>query len=64
MDSNELRHWREAHGLSQSDLAQRLGVSNITVWRWEHEGSAEHRTPPHWLQFALPQIEQQLQQQT
>lgn len=23
-------------GYSQSDLARDLGVSNVTVWRWEH----------------------------
>lgn len=58
MSSDDLRNWREAHGLSQSDLACRLGVTNITVWRWEHN----QRTPPQWLRFALPQIEAALKE--
>lgn len=28
---------REVAGLSQSELARRLGVNRVTVWRWEDE---------------------------
>lgn len=35
-----LRHYREAEGLTQSQLASRLGVSAVTVLRWEN-GSAK-----------------------
>lgn len=29
---------RKAARLNQTELARRLGVSRITVWRWEHRG--------------------------
>ena len=38
----ELRRWREAHGLSQTALARALGVEHNTVYRWE----AGMRSPP------------------
>ena len=28
---------REARGLSQREVADRCGVDELTVWRWEHE---------------------------
>ena len=31
----ELTKYREANGLSRADLAERFGVSAVTVWRWE-----------------------------
>ncbi|MEA2594103.1 MAG: hypothetical protein QOF01_572 [Thermomicrobiales bacterium] len=31
-----LRHLRKTLGLTQTELARRLGVSNVTVNRWEH----------------------------
>ncbi|MEA2531203.1 MAG: Antitoxin component of bacterial toxin-antitoxin system, MqsA, partial [Thermomicrobiales bacterium] len=31
-----LRHLRQTLGLTQTALARRLGVSNVTVNRWEH----------------------------
>jgi transcriptional regulator with XRE-family HTH domain len=33
---DEIRQWRETRGLSQSDLAERLGVRQATVSRWEN----------------------------
>lgn len=30
-----LMSYREAHGLSQAELADTLSVSRMTVWRWE-----------------------------
>lgn len=30
-----LAEWREARGLSQERLAQRMGTSNMTISRWE-----------------------------
>jgi DNA-binding transcriptional regulator YiaG len=35
VQGNELRRWREAHNISQSELAQWLGVRQHTVSRWE-----------------------------
>ena len=31
----ELTHYRAANGLSRQDLADRFGVSAVTIWRWE-----------------------------
>jgi transcriptional regulator with XRE-family HTH domain len=36
MTSDELKQWREARGISQAELARRLGVAVTTLWRWEH----------------------------
>lgn len=33
-----LRELREAKGLSQSELAERVGVDRATISRWEHAG--------------------------
>lgn len=35
MTGSDLRAWREAHGVGQAELGRRLGVSAITVYRWE-----------------------------
>ena len=29
------RAWREAHGLSLQQVADQIGVTRMTVWRWE-----------------------------
>jgi transcriptional regulator with XRE-family HTH domain len=31
----DLRSYRKAHGLTLEQIAQRLGVSSVTVHRWE-----------------------------
>ena len=33
--ATRLREARHAAGLSLSDLAERIGVSRQTIWRWE-----------------------------
>lgn len=36
MDAPEaLRKWRKLHGISQKTVADAIGVSEQTVWRWE-----------------------------
>jgi DNA-binding transcriptional regulator YiaG len=35
MDKDELKEWRQRNGYSQSDLAEALGISTLTVSRWE-----------------------------
>jgi transcriptional regulator with XRE-family HTH domain len=47
--ADELRRWREGRGISQSDLARRLGVDRVTVARWETGA----RQPPPFLRLAL-----------
>lgn len=38
MAGDELRRRREALGLTQPQLAEKLGVHRNTVWRWERRG--------------------------
>lgn len=35
MTPDDIRRWREARGLTTTDLADLLGVSQATVSRWE-----------------------------
>ncbi len=51
MTPNDLRHWREASRLTQTDLSRLLGVSVATVCRWER---ARLKNPPPPLPIWLP----------
>lgn len=53
LTSVELRKWREANHYSQIQLAKELGVTTITVYRWE-KGMRE--IPP-FLHLALKYLE-------
>ena len=54
MTGADLRAARAALGLSQRALATRLGVTQATVWRWEHGTTAiEH---PKMLELAIWQL--------
>lgn len=35
MTGKEVQRLRKRLGLSQAELAQRMGVSRVSVWRWE-----------------------------
>ena len=35
MTGNELKTWRERHGLTQQQLANEVGVAWVTIARWE-----------------------------
>ena len=58
MDAASIREWREAHGLSQTDLARWLGVEHNMVYRWERG----RRSPPpgQVLDLALRELERRL----
>lgn len=56
MTAAELRAWRAAHRLTQAALAQRLGVAEYTVQRWERGQVA----PPAYLGLALERLDQLL----
>lgn len=44
LTGKELAKLRKAMGLSREALADRLGVSGVTVWRWER-GESPIRKP-------------------
>lgn len=52
-----LRDWRKARHLSQQKLADLLGVTWLTVQRWE----AGSHTIPGYLQLALRELERELE---
>jgi len=54
MTPAELRAWREHAGLDQGRLAQRLGVTRLSVSRWEHG----HRRVPRHLEVLLEHLAQ------
>jgi DNA-binding XRE family transcriptional regulator len=53
MTANQLRDWRQEHGLSRKELAEILGVHWMTVTAWE----VGKQDPPKYLSFALRGIE-------
>lgn len=54
MTPDDLRDLRQALGLTQRGLAERLGVPQATVWRWE---SGQHPIQhPTILRLALERL--------
>jgi transcriptional regulator with XRE-family HTH domain len=53
MTKEELREWREKHNLTQTDLGNLLGVSYVSVARWE----IGTRKIPSFLHLALEALE-------
>ena len=53
MKPNELLKWRTRHGYTQAELGKLLGVTKITVYRWE---KAMREIPP-FLHLALRCLE-------
>lgn len=58
MTPEQLRTWREARGLSQQQVAELLGVTPFTVYRWEHGD----RNPPagYILDLALAKLDDEM----
>lgn len=54
MTNAELRRWRVTRGLTQVQLAERLGVTSTTVARWER-GEMEIAQPT-MLRLALERM--------
>ncbi len=52
MTAAELTQWREAHGMTKTALAAKLGVSVHTVLRWEKR----HRRIPGPVPLALAHL--------
>lgn len=58
MKAQQLKAWRKAHSLTQTELANYLGISQVTISRWETEVFLiEHGK---MLELALRQIEKDL----
>jgi transcriptional regulator with XRE-family HTH domain len=57
MRGEELQTWREAHGLSRRQLAQRLDVAEATIHRWEKN---ERRLPSRIIELALVELDRRL----
>ncbi len=53
MTPNDLVEWRKRNSLSQIKLGKALGVSTITVYRWEKS----MRDMPSFLHLALKYLE-------
>ncbi|MGP8051676.1 MAG: helix-turn-helix domain-containing protein [Desulfobaccales bacterium] len=56
MTGQELKEWRRKKGLTQEELARRLGVIRLTVARWE----TGTRSIPSLLSLALVALEYQM----
>ncbi len=54
MTSEEVRAWRERHGLSVAELASMLGIDRTRLWRWEKGNT----TIPAFLEYALNWLDQ------
>lgn len=52
MTPDEIKAFRETHKLSQSELALFLGVTSLTVSRWE----LGKRAVPSFLELALCEV--------
>jgi DNA-binding transcriptional regulator YiaG len=60
MNPDELKSWRRKWGLTQTGLAEVLGVSNMAVARWEW---GTRRIPP-FLHLALKAMEYQFKERS
>ena len=56
MTPDDLRTWREKHGYTQVQLAQALGVHEMTVSKWERGVTRKDKIPP-FLRLALERLE-------
>lgn len=56
MDADALREWRKLRRINQRDLGDILGVSFVTIARWE---TGERAMPPY-LHLALESVERRL----
>lgn len=57
MDGKQLRIWRKGQGLTQQELAERLGVARPTVNRWE---AGVQPMPEKMVALSLETVERRL----
>ena len=54
-----MKAWREAHNLTQSQLARLLDVETLTISRWER-GATKRQAPGRLLELALESLDRRL----
>jgi transcriptional regulator with XRE-family HTH domain len=59
MTGEDLFKWRKRHGLTQKELADLLGVRNITIYRWE----CGMRSISSYLHLALEALEHRMKKE-
>jgi transcriptional regulator with XRE-family HTH domain len=57
MTGEDLLRWRKRHGLTQKELADLLGVRNMTIYRWE----CGMRSISPYLHLALKALDMEIQ---
>ena len=57
MTGQELRRWRESHGLTLQQLGDLVGVELNTVWRWEKGERSPNKFTRPLLEKAIARIE-------
>jgi len=60
MNANELKLWRQRWGITQVDLARRLGTYQVTIARWETGA----RKIPFLLPLALETLEKRMKEES
>ena len=58
MTGENLLKWRKRHGLTQKELADLLGVRNMTIYRWE----CGMRSISPYLHLALEALENRMKE--
>ncbi|HEX2174213.1 MAG TPA: helix-turn-helix transcriptional regulator [Dehalococcoidia bacterium] len=57
MKGQELKRWRESHGLTQQQLADEVGVTWVTIARWEAGSRSPNKFTLPLLEKAIARIE-------
>ncbi len=57
MKGEELKRWREAHSLTQQELANEVGVTWVTIARWEAGSRSPNKFTAPLLERAIQRIE-------
>ena len=64
MTGSELRRWRTAHSLTIDALAHLVGVSALTIWRWEQTPRLPRPAQAEALARTIRKVERAAKQAT